>query len=486
MPSSAMVVCFATFVCFWSVQFVSASKERRNIFVIPYNTPPSNCPAKQCYDLHEVSNMSDHFFSSNTTIALMEGTHVFNNLNKTDVVIEEVENFELTAANITAGVTIKCHTSFALYFRFTRNLTISGITFEDCGADIINFNNSAVSATLCILISCNVVIYNITISKGRGFGLLVYNFHRRFSIQNSNFIQNQLNVGLFKLPFSINNFQCPTSKLRQIEIVRSKFIGGYVNPNGSENNYHDYSSGITIITFSLHDPSLTKTKVILYEVIVHNNTGRTGNLYIEYNACITEVQIHYLNSCNSSTGIFLRPRLWRSTYCTVYTAWGISTISESSFSNTSLYFSVLKEEVPDIDDLLDTQDPELNYLHVIALYNVTVMNSEANITLYIVYVHRVIMMDVTFENNSGEDLIRLIEMEVLLQGECIFRKNIGGIAVYFGSRLVFSKDSDVQVLDTHDGINAPLHVSYAYVEMQTNSKIIFRNNSGQHLNLLSL
>ena len=49
---------------------------------------------------------------------------------------------------------------------------------------------------------------------------------------------------------------------------------------------------------------------------------------------------------------------------------------------------------------------------------------------------------------------------------------------YLNTRLIFSKGSNVQILDTHDDFNAPVHVSYAYIEVQKNSKLLFENNTG--------
>ena len=462
---------------------VLASHQHRIVYVTPdldENTL-SKCPAQECYTLHSVSNMSDQYFVSNTTIALMEGTHIYSSLHNEAVIVEVVENFVLTAANLTIGATIECNTSFGLQFIFTRNLTISGITFESCGAHMTYLSRSAESAilaTLYIVISHDVTIENVTVTKGQGFGLIVYNFHRRFSIYNSQFLGNQLNFGLFKLPYS-TFFRDGSAKVRKLIIAQSKFIDGYMNPNKRKNNYeYNFSSGITVITFSSKDPSQTRTNIMIYDVVLNNNTGRNGNLHIEYNACTTRLCTTNLNSSNSVGGIFLRPRLFRSTYCTSITAWGLSTVVNSSFENASVYLSVLKEDVIDIDDLLETENPELVYLHLIFLQNVTIANNNADTTLFISYVHRVILADVTLENNKGENLMLVIQTEVQLQGQCIFRRNIGAIAVYVSSQLVFNDNCEVHVIDSQDDLNAPLHISYAYVEFRRNSTIKFRNNTG--------
>lgn len=393
------------------------------------------------------------------------------------MVIESVMNFALTAVNMNAGATIKCTSSFGFYFRFTHNLTISGITFEECGAEMFQLSNARVTATILILISCSVTVDNVTITKGRGIGLLAFNPHGQFLLQDSTFVQNQLNFCLFKLPFHHTDFKCAISSQKRIVVQHSKLSGGYVKPNGTENYYHNFSSGITIITISSKDPSYTKIRIILVDVILYNNTGMAGNLYIEYNACQTAVYIDELNSSNSDVGVYIRPRLWRSTYCTIYTAWGTAIIARSLFNKTSLYLSVPQEDVISIDDFFEI-DPILTYKHSVSLYNVTVVNSVANTTLFVAYIHQVLLADITFENNKGLDLMVLIGSEILFQGQCIFKRNVGGIAAYTHARLIFIENSSVQILETHDDLNAPLHMSYAYLEMQHHSMIRFENNTG--------
>lgn len=137
-----------------------------------------------------------------------------------------MHNFTLTAVNIRIGATIKCNGSVGFKFMYVQNLTISGIIFEKCGADVLHLTKYFVSATLNILISCNVAIKNITITKGIGFGLLVCNSHGQFLLQNSNFIENELNFGLFKLALR-SYFTCSTSSQKDfIIIVQSRFVDG--------------------------------------------------------------------------------------------------------------------------------------------------------------------------------------------------------------------------------------------------------------------
>lgn len=260
-------------------------------------------------------------------------------------------------------------------------------------------------------------------------------------------------------------------------IKKSRFINGYTNQNGSDNYYHDLSSGITLITYSPKDPSRVHIKIKLVNVTLHNNIAKMGNLYIEHNSCTTGVHV---KSRDSGIGIHIRPQLWRSAHCTILAAWGISIVEQSSFSNTSLYFTVPKEDGLKPDDLLETQNPDLEYIHLIGLYNISVVNSDAEITFFVSFVYKMLLTDMIFENNEGADLMMLINTEVQLQNQCIFKRNSGGITAYYGTRLIFAQDSDIQVFDSQDDVNAPLVISYAYVEVQSNSIIIHSETTVVH------
>ena len=191
-------------------------------YILPDGQPLSKCPVENCYSL---DGAFAFFFTSDTTVALVEGTHVYSNFNDEDdvLIFELVYNFMLTAMNNNLGATIKCNGSVGFKFMYVRNLIINGIKFEECGANVLQISNYVVSATLHIVISCNVVIKNVTVAKGRGFGLLVYNPHGRFQLQNSNFFENQLNFGIFKLPLH-THFTCSSQRAFMIE--KSSFING--------------------------------------------------------------------------------------------------------------------------------------------------------------------------------------------------------------------------------------------------------------------
>ena len=454
------------------------SAQRRVVYVLPDGQSLSQCPVRDCYSLLEVVVFRQKFFASNTTVALLQGTHFYSSWFNEVVVIESVRNFALTAASESAGATIKCNGSVGFHFRYTHNLTISGVTFEECGAHQLQFPKYSVSATLYILISCDVYIKNMTVTRGKGIGLLVLNVYGRFYVLNSSLSHNQLNFCLFTKSLKVNHdrFLCNTVSSSEVVIAHSNFTYGSANPKEEINYYYGFSSGITLHTYSVPRYLLTGMSVYvnirMISVYLENNQAKMGNLFIEYNACTTKVYINGLISNNCSIGAYLKPRLLRATYCSLQTEWGVAQLISSSFIKTSIFLSVPPDDLPGIDDL------EVSYVYKVTIYNVSIVGNDADKTLHIFNLHQVSLRDVILEDNKGKSLIVLLNTEVVLEGLCIFRRNIGGVAVLQYNRLIFNESSEIQFVDMTDNSNAPLHLSYADIIIQQNSSITFRNNTG--------
>ena len=97
---------------------------------------------------------ADDFFASETTLALVQGTHIIDNhtddRNKV-LIVKAVHNFTLTAVNTKVGATIKCNGSVGFKFMYIQNLTISGIIFEECGADVLHLRISHLTHNIDLL-----------------------------------------------------------------------------------------------------------------------------------------------------------------------------------------------------------------------------------------------------------------------------------------------------------------------------------------------
>ena len=123
-------------ICMLYLAKAILAQQERVIYVLPEDQPLTNCPEEEnCYRLTELINhdlLSGQV--SNTTIALLPGTHTCTSAVNKTLSISNATNFALIAANSSEGATIKCNGSIGFEFSFITNLTITGIVFTECGS----------------------------------------------------------------------------------------------------------------------------------------------------------------------------------------------------------------------------------------------------------------------------------------------------------------------------------------------------------------
>ena len=114
----------------------ATSDQEKVVYVLPEDKPLIYCPEEEnCYRLTELINhdlLSGQV--SNTTIALLPGTHTCTSAVNKTLSISNATNFALIAANSSEGATIKCNGSIGFEFNFITNLTITGVVFTECGS----------------------------------------------------------------------------------------------------------------------------------------------------------------------------------------------------------------------------------------------------------------------------------------------------------------------------------------------------------------
>lgn len=162
--------------------------QQRIVYILPNDQPTIQCPVdlEDCCSLNVL--ISGDLFSgriSNTTIALLPGTHTVSTTVNKVVYINSAINLTLKAANYnsTKQAIVRCNGTIGFAFSSTINLTISGIVFTQCGVSASN--NGLEIFTVSITYSYNVSIINSTIKMSKGTGLLVQHPHGRFVLSGS-------------------------------------------------------------------------------------------------------------------------------------------------------------------------------------------------------------------------------------------------------------------------------------------------------------
>ena len=289
-------------ICMLYLGKVTLAQQERVIYILPEDQPLTHCPEEEnCYHLTKLINhdlLSGQ--ASNTTIALLPGTHTCTSAVNKTLSISNATNFALIAANSSAGATIKCSNgSIGFEFNFITNLTIAGIVFKECGScqtcDFYFFDHKRRSITFTLLLnySTDVNISNIIITDGNGIGLILINPQGQTILTHS-YISHNIHGSIYVC--STNSKSTALSDTN-IAIYNSNFTDsanktriGYTSciPIG------EHSFGVQLVLqhsrYHIH-VRLINISVIQNEV----------NLYLKYTSFKTTVKINGLKSVGKTS-----------------------------------------------------------------------------------------------------------------------------------------------------------------------------------------
>ena len=184
-----MMLSLAIIICMLYLGKATLSQQvpERVIYVVPDNQPLTHCPDEEnCYRLTELINhdlLSGQ--ASNTTIALLPGTHTCTSAVNKTLSISNATNFALIAADSNEGATIKCNENIGFKFSFITNLTITGVVFTECGSYQTCSHKKIITFTLLLNYSTDANISNITITDGNGIGLILMNPQGQTTLMHS-------------------------------------------------------------------------------------------------------------------------------------------------------------------------------------------------------------------------------------------------------------------------------------------------------------
>ena len=425
----------------------------RVIYILPEEQPLTQCPVENCYNLtalinHDLLLPGD---LSNTTIALLPGTHIYSSAVNKVVSINSATNFTLKAANSSAGATIKCNGRIGFEFSFCSNLMIVGITFKDCGAHktIHNFFSNYpldVYFTLYQFYSSNVYTNEVTITSGRGIGLLVVNAQDQFILTDSNFTHNEGN-----LYFLNQDNEDVTSNYTAVRIVNShiseaKTIHIYNNHRLNE----VYNTGVTLrLQQSRYHTYVEMTNISLS----YNNI----NIHAWFISCRNIIEIDSLRSTGKSISSF------RSNFASTCTALrvpeNVVTIQNTNFVGGGLKFAGSKRQ----------------NLYQITLSDVQIERLQKSM---IVEHHNIVLNNAVFQDNHNAIRIKK-NCKVHIKGALTYQRNLLGLNFITQSNITIDENSILHF--KHNNIRTSESPFYSFdsnIEILANSSITFENNTG--------
>ena len=447
----------------YSGRAMSVLAEERVIYVLPNDQPLTNCPVKNCYYLSALIN--DDLLSgqvSNTTIALLPGTHICTNAVNKVVSVSNATNFVLRAANLSVGATIKCNGNIGFEFSSITNLAITGVVFTECGSrQTCNFsshkriNNITRSITFTLLLnySMDTNINNVMITHGNGIGLVIMNPQGQTNLTHS-YISHNDHGNIFV--FSMDS----KSKILSdtiITILSSNFT------DSANNTRIGYTSCIPIgeqsfgVKFMLvHSRYHIHVKLINISAIQNN-----VNIHLQYTSHKTIVKIKNLKSVGkSSISRF------------------VSVVSRKlSFSKLENFTTLVENSHFIGGEIGFFIEPKLQgkiSMNHIFLSNVCFEISQKRILVR--------SQNITLRNVTILDILKGISHDnciVNIEGILSFLRNRGGFIIQKQTNITVHKNSNFIFRDNNvNKTESPFFSTDSNIWFLTNSLILFENNTG--------
>ena len=277
--------------------------EARELWVRPLAT--SKCPSELCLTLEKCLNNATAYFTTNTTFHFLPGTHLIN------------ETSQLKVRNVThlwlAGSTnswdqrkaiIECNGQLNFIFVDIVSLYISDLTLSHCGLElpyhwmgIDLWKSQGVHAALCVGRVDLLLLENVHILEGNGYGLLTWDC-RDSTLSRCKFESNYWRKGVDQSvcdnPFSRNDSECGAKpggnvlfaslfslslSISHISVLHSQFLHG-IGTSFIPSKFSDsaYAGGLGVFLF--HIPNY-ECHISLHNFTLCNNTAPSGgNMFL--------------------------------------------------------------------------------------------------------------------------------------------------------------------------------------------------------------
>ena len=461
-----LVIHLVTFVLVHSTKvFHILPDEHPSFTLVP------QCQAIECYNLTALlkSNMlSDSI--SNVNILLYPGIHTINSAIKEVFSINNANIFKLTATNLTEGATIECSGSTGFAFSSCTNLTITGITFEGCGAHfeskklVSSYHTVTSNFVLLIFHSINVQLSDIRVRNGSGIGLLAVNVHGSFNLSNSGFVNNTCNLYYF----SNDRDSINSSDTVDIRVMNSQFDRATTCSHKDKLIGSVRTAGIV---FKLFQTKFNVTAAVNNVTMVKNHKY---NMVVELNYHTSKISIENITSVSvdNKLGLWILSTSVSTDRC--YSSSGgpctVATINNAHFKRGGVIITNKGYRQNQLQHI--TTDI---YRYQIQLSNIIIENyTGSQYSFFVSEVPRLIISNITIRNTTDRVLIK--NCNALLRGHFVYKENHGSVLLLGQNKIVMGSVT-VVVMQNTAVLYAPIFITGSYIETQ-NSSISILNNTG--------
>ena len=270
---------------------VTGSTAANEYYVVSSKDGSADCPIDYfpCNNLTYYLNDVDTYFTNDTILYFLNGAHLLEEQEL--IMITDISNLTLKGIGASyiqssfhetameSTVQIVCTRESGLSFKECSNITISGITFSECGG-VSQESELFYSQTYSSLVFdtvINVTLEQVSVLNGTGIGLLMENTYD-ISIRDSSFSLNRippcedllcpggnLYIGFYGTANNYSNID--------IKIIRSNFSLGYSTEYGA-------GGGVTVFVNLNH--LHVNVNLLMDGLVIHGNTGLLApNIHIE-------------------------------------------------------------------------------------------------------------------------------------------------------------------------------------------------------------
>ena len=443
------------------------------IYVLPDVDPSSTfdqCQATECYNLTVLLNsniLSDNI--SSTKIILYPGIHTVSSTVNQVFSINNATTFELTTTNMSDSATIKCDGNIGFAFSFCTNLTISGITFEGCGAHfkrsqrLGQFRTVTSDFVLLIFHSINVHLSAVKVKDGSGIGLLAVNAHGSFDLSDSGFTNNTCNLYYF----SDDRGNIILNETVDIRIENSQFNRATLCSHKDQLIGGVRSAGVV---FKLFQTQFNVTVIVNNITLVKN---QKYNLVFELDYHTSKVSIENITSVSADNkfGMWILSTSFSTDKC--YSSSGapctVFKINHAHFRRGGVLITNSGYRQNQLQHMSGI------YRYQILLSNIIIENyTGSQYSLFVSEAPRVIVSNITIRNTTDNVLIK--NCNVLLRGYFVYQENHGSILLLGRNKIVMESITAI-VMQNTAVLYAPVFITGSYIETQ-NSSVSIVNNTG--------
>ena len=404
----------------------------------------TSCPNVQaCYTLTDLVLNPSQYFTSDTIITFLPGSHQTNITREFSVLIKDVRNISMIGydhTNTNSKSVIQCTGPFGFAFKKVTTLKIANLRFASCGASlnfqVERFPKSASTMTLYFLQTINVTISAVTITNSTGAGVIGINMFGVSNISQTTLSSNKPN----SLIIFLDIYKLKDIPPTQLNIVNSHIMFGEI-PNALQRYSLWGTTGLGILllqtTFNVH--------IYMDKIKTYSNMKKKqwcGNLQFvmeNWECQCSTIQVKNIRSTNiirrkDKIQVRLESRLDGSSPTCKCTK---PDEEEYTVSISDSYFEGVGIRV----------DANINHCHTrTKVQNITVQNSTA-FALHISGMKSIKMRDMNFTYTNQSTGILIEDSNITASGRCQFICNTGYTSIVSLFRSTISFHGDVKFIE---------------------------------------